>query len=44
MSIKGKQQKTNKNAYTCQPSHLNYIFPLFSPPTEGEGLVGCVEA
>ena len=41
--FKGKQQKPNQNAYTCQPnkpfsasnqtttSHLNYVFPLFSP-------------
>ena len=49
MSIKGKQQKPNQNAFICQlnkpfsacnqttTSHLSYIFPLFSPPTKGEG-------
>ena len=49
MSIKGKQQKPNQNAFICQPnkpfsacnqtttSHLSYIFPLFSPQAKGRG-------
>ena len=49
--FKGKQQKPNQNAYTCQPnkpfsasnqtttSHLNYIFPLFSPEGKGRNIV-----
>ena len=53
MSIKGKQQKPNQNAYTYQPnkplsasnqtttSHLNYIFPLFSPPNRRGGEKYC---
>ena len=56
MSIKGKQQKPNQNAYTCQPnkpfsacnqtttSHLNYIFPLFSPPNHRGGEKYCFGA
>ena len=47
--FKGKQQKANQNAYTCQPykpfsasnqtttSHLNYIFPLLSPHIQPKG-------
>ena len=51
--FKGKQQKSNRNAYTCQPfsasnqtttSHLNYIFPLFSPHNRRGGETYCFGA
>ena len=54
--FKGKQQKPNQNAYTCQPnkpfsasnqtttSHLNYIFPLFSPHNRRGGEKYCFGA
>ena len=56
MSIKGKQQKPNQTAYVCQPnkpfsecnqttpSHLNYIFPLFSPHNRRGGEKYCFGA